>query len=81
LGPAGDGDHAGTGDVDQAEGLHEVDEDVELLALAGHLEDEVVVAGVDDAGAADVGDAQGLDALVAAAGLTSQSITLRQWWR
>src|SRR3546814_12824473 len=38
------------------------------LALAGHLEDEVVMAGVDHAGAEDVGDAQGLHALLAGAG-------------
>ena len=41
---------------------------LDLRRLAGHLEDEMLGRRVDDLGAEDLGDAQGLDALFALAG-------------
>src|SRR6185437_3428251 len=64
-GPARDGDDAGARDIDEAQGFHKVDEGVEFLGRARHLEDEALDRRIDDAGAEDVGEPQRFDALVA----------------
>ena len=46
---------------------HQRDELVDLVGLAGDLEDEALGRGVDDPGAEGVGQAQRLDALLAGA--------------
>src|SRR5688572_13198426 len=57
--PARDRDHAGARYLDQAERLHQVDEGVQLLGRAGHLEDKGFDRRIDHPRAEDVGDAQG----------------------
>src|SRR5579883_1207474 len=63
---AGDGDHAAAHHLDMPELAHQLDEGVDLLGRARHLEDEGLDRAVDHAGSEDIGDAQGFDALLAA---------------
>src|SRR6185312_8517437 len=65
--PARDGDDAGARHVDEAQRLHQVDEGVELLGRAGHLENEALDRRIDDPGTENVGQPQGFDALLAGA--------------
>src|SRR5262249_23664024 len=51
LGAAADGDDAAARDLDKAEGEHQLDELVDLVGTAGHLEHEAFGRGVDHAGA------------------------------
>ncbi|MBS0524627.1 MAG: hypothetical protein JSS04_13445 [Proteobacteria bacterium] len=67
LAAAGHADDAGAADIDQAEAAHQVDEGIDLVGVAGDLEHERIVLGVDHLGAEDVGQAQRLDALLAGA--------------
>ncbi len=67
LWPAADAGHAGARHFDQAQRHHERDELVDLVGLAGDLEDEARGSGIDDAGAEGIGQAQRLDALLALA--------------
>src|SRR5690606_30569241 len=64
---AGDRDHAGAADLDQAERLHQVDESVDLGRRAGDLEYEALLGAVDQTRVHEVGDAQGLHPLLAVA--------------
>ncbi len=65
LRPARDRGDAGARDLDQAERQHQLDELVDLVALAGDLEHEAFGGGVDHAGAEGVGQPQRLDPLLA----------------
>src|SRR5208282_4741418 len=64
--PSGDRNDAAAHHLDAAELVHQRYEGVDLVGRAGHLEDEGLRRAVDDAGAEDIGDAQRLDALLAA---------------
>ena len=61
------GDDAGAGDFDQADFAHQLDELVDLLGAAGHLEHEARGRRIDHARAIDVGEAQRLDPVIAGA--------------
>src|SRR6516225_4617512 len=51
--------------LDEAKGLHQRDEGVELFARPGHLEDEAFGRRIDDSGPKDVGETERLDARLA----------------
>ncbi len=56
LGAAADAGDAGAGHLDEAERDHQRDELLDLVGLAGDLEDEAVGAGIDDPGAEGFGE-------------------------
>src|ERR1035437_1985651 len=67
LRPARDGGDTGARDLDQAERQHQLDELVDLVALAGDLEYEAFGGGVDHPGAEGVRQPQRLDPVLALA--------------
>src|SRR5262249_19328855 len=67
LGSACDGGDARARDLGQTKLCHDRDELLDLGAASCDLEHEMLRGGVDDAGAKDAGEPQGLDALFAGA--------------
>src|SRR5262249_1302493 len=62
CGLAFEGEAAGAGELEDAEGLEEAEEGVDLLVVAGGLDDEGVGGEVDDFGAEDLVDLEDLRA-------------------
>ena len=61
LGPPGYSGNAGAGDFDEAQGHHEGNELFDLVAFSGDLENEAGGAGINDAGAEGIGEAERFD--------------------